>query len=143
METQKYDTELERICEHDKKDRSTWAWRQKKPEEALIPVLTKILSDYSKRQTTADIAADVDEGGVSLSDAGGVFDDMAGEGGNSHDDLEDETADERRERLATERKEKRLKAAEAKAAAAAAAAIGISAAAVQEAAKSEAMVCVC
>ena len=134
LETQKYDNEIERICEHDKKDRSTWTWRQKQSGEGLIPVLKQILSDYSKRQNTEEVTDPVHSGGEDV--VGGVSSDQ------DEDAVGVETASEQRKRLAAERKEKRLKAAQDKAAAASAAAIGVSAAAVQEAARSAAMVCI-
>ena len=137
LETQKFDHEIERICEHDKK-RELWAWKtSQKPEDSLIPVLKKILTEYSRRVVAPSVQPKgvprmqlANHRSVSVADDSVVIDEQDEMEG--FDDLEaPEEVNNKGERAAEKKNRKKQRAA-AKAAAKAAAGISISGAALQE-----------
>ena len=135
LETQKFDHEIERICEHDKK-RELWAWKtSQKPEDSLIPVLKKILTEYSRRAAAPSVQPSVprmqlaDHRSLSVADDSVVNEEDEMEG---FDDLEAPEAVNNKGERAAEKKNRKKQRAAAKAAALAAAGISISGAALQE-----------
>lgn len=136
LETQKFDHEIERICEHDKK-RELWAWKtSQKPEDSLIPVLKKILTEYSRRAAAPSVQPSVprmqlaNHRSVSVADDSVVIDEQDEMEG--FDDLEAPEAVNNKGVRAAEKKNRKKQRAAAKAAALAAAGISISGAALQE-----------